>query len=310
MSEINLLKRCLGLNNKNDPSALIADPEEGVCELAVAYNVDIDRSGKRITRKKGNTRVYTGKWHSLYPFSNNCLAVADGNLVALHKDKSYTVIQDIDSIARVSYVTIGDRAYFSNGIDKGYVIETERFPWEFTEYVGPPTDKHLVGPPTGHLIEIHSGFMFIAIDNFIFYSMPYNYHSYCLQDYLAFPSRINMLRAVKDGLYISDNTTTYYLNGYEPREFFQVVVADYPVISGTDVVIDGRKIGKGEILDRVIMWTGKEGICIGGPEGLFLNFTERKLIIPDSRSGAGVCIDDKYVCTLKSPAWSAIDGYT
>jgi len=310
MSEVNLFKQCLGLNNKNDPSELILDPESGLCELAVAYNVDIDRSGKRITRKKGNTRVYTGKWHSLYPFGNNCLAVVDGNLVALHKDKSYTVIQDIDPVAKVSYVTIGDRAYFSNGIDKGYVIETGSFPWEFAEYIGPPTDKHFVGPPTGHLIEIHNGFMCVAVDNVIFYSMPHNHHSYCMKDYSIFPSRVNMLRAVKDGLYVSDNTTTYYLNGHDPREFFQVVVADYPVIPGTDAVIDGRKVGKGEILDRVIMWTSKEGICLGGPEGLFLNLTERKLVIPDSRSGAGVCIDDKYVCTLKSPTWSAVDEYT
>jgi hypothetical protein len=310
MSEVNLLKQCIGLNNKADPSNLIADPESGLCELAVAFDVDIDRSGKRISRKKGYTRVYIGKWHSLYPFGNNCLGVSKGNLVALHKDKSYTVIQDIDPVAKVSYVTIGDRAYFSNGIDKGYVIETESFPWGYSEYIGPLTDKKLVGPLAGYPIEIYNGFMCIAVDNFIFYSMPFSYHSYCLKDYSAFPSKVKMVKAVKDGLYISDETTTYYLNGNDPREFFQTIVADYPVIPGTEKIIDGQKIGKGDILQRVIMWTSREGICLGGPDGLFLNLTMDKLIIPDSSSGAGICIDDKYVCALKSPAWSTVDGYT
>ena len=309
MSKVNLFKQCIGLNNKDDPSGLMADPESGLCELAVAFNVDIDKSGKRITRKKGFTRVYTGKWHSLHPFGNNCLGVADGNLVSLHKDKSFTVIQDIDSIAKVSYVTIGDRAYFSNGIDKGYVIGEDSFPWEVAEYVGPPTDKHFVGPLAGHLIEIFNGFMCIAVDNFIFYSMPHSYHSYYMQDYSAFPTRITMLRAVKDGLYVSDETTTYYLNGNDPREFFQTIVADHSAIAGTDVIVDGKKIGKGDIPDRVVMWTSNEGVCIGGPNGLFLNLTIDKLVLPTALTGAGVCIDDKYVCTLKSPAWDTVDGY-
>ena len=300
---MNLFKKCLGLNNKNDPSDLILDPEEGLCELAIAVDVDIERSGKRISRRKGYTRVFTGRWHSLYPFGDNCLGVADGNLVALHKDKSYTFIRAVDPVAKVSYVTVGNRVYFANGIDKGYIFETENFPWEVNEYVGPSTDKKLVGPPIGSLIEIYNGFMFVVIDNFVFYSMPHNYHSYCLQDYLAFPSRVKMVRAVKDGLYISDSTKTYYLNGYDPREFFQTVVSDYPAVAGTDKVVDGRELGGGEILHRVIMWTSKEGICLGGPDGLFLNLTKDKLVLPDSQSGAGICIDGKYVCTLKSPSW-------
>lgn len=304
MSEVNLFKQCIGLNNKADPSDLIADPESGLCELAKAVDVDIARSGKRISRRKGYTRIFTGKWHSLFPFGNNCLGVADGNLVALHRDKSYTIIQDIDASAKVSYVAVGDRVYFSNGIDKGYVIGTESFPWEVAEYVGPPTDKLLVGPLAGHLLENYNGFMFIAVENFVFISMPFNHHSYCMQDYLAFPSRVRMLRAVKDGLYISDDTKTYYLNGADPREFFQTIVSDYPAIPGTDVIVQGAKIGKGDILERVAMWTSQEGICIGGPEGLFLNFTEGRIVLPDSAQGAGICIDDKYVCIMKSPNWA------
>jgi len=110
-----------------------------------------------------------------------------------------------------------------------------------------------------------------------------------------------MVRAVKDGLYVSTEYNTYYLNGYHPKEFFQTKVADYPAILGTDVLIDGRKIRSGEIKDKVVMWASTEGICIGGPEGLFENLTERKLVYPSANIGAGVCIDDRYVCLLKSP---------
>jgi hypothetical protein len=298
MSEVNILKQCLGLNNKVDPSDLIADPESGLCELAVAADVDIESSGRRISRRKGYTKVYAGKCHSLFPFGNICFVVIEGYLSILYPDFSYKTLIEIED-RRISYVEVGNRVYFMNGSDKGYIEDEVVYPWEFIDYSGPSTTKVFEGPPLGHLLELYNGFMFIAQDNILWHSRPFKYHAFYLHgDYVPFNSRITMMRAVKDGLYVSTESDTYYFNGYQPKEFFQVKVADYPAILGTDVLVDGRKIEGGDIKDRIVVWTSSKGICIGGPEGLFKNLTERRLMYPSANCGAGICIDNRYVCTL------------
>lgn len=295
-----VLSNCLGLNNKIDPARIAFDPEKGLSELAVAYNVDID-SSNRISRKKGYTEVLDGPSHSLFPFGNICFAVVDDYLTILYPDFSSKTLIEVGE-ERVSYVAVGTRVYFVNGSTKGYIEDEAVYPWEYIEYPGPTTTKVFVGPPVGHLLEVYNGFMFIAQENVLWRSRPFKYHAFYLHgDRNLFSHRITMVRAVKDGLYVSTEYDTYYLNGYHPKEFFQTKVANYPAISGTDVLVDGRKLRSGEIKDKVVMWTSTSGVCIGGPEGLFENLTERKLVYPSANVGAGVCIDDRYVCLLKSP---------
>jgi len=158
--------------------------------------------------------------------------------------------------------------------------------------------------------------MFVAQDNVLWYSMPFSYHSFDLnKGNLVFPSRITMVKSVvssfaeRGGLYVSDENKTYFMSGMRPKEFIQIEVADYPAVEGTGILIDGRKVGKGDVQNNVIMWVSTEGICLGSPDGVFMNLTERKLKYPKANSGAGVCIDDKYVCTLKAPSWTSADGF-
>lgn len=297
-----VLSNCLGLNNKVDPARILFDPERGLSELAVAYNVDIDASN-RISRKKGHTEILDGSSHSLFPCGNFCLVVRSGQLSLINLDYSCDTILSVDKDARMSYVEVGSRVYFTNGYEKGYIEDRTFHPWEYVDYPGPVTTKTFVGPPLGHLLEVYNGFMFIAQENALWHSRAFKYHAFHLHgDHNLFPHKITMVRAVKDGLYVSTEYDTYYLNGLHPKEFFQVKVADYPAILGTDVLVDGRKIRSGEIKDNVVIWTSTKGICIGGSEGYFENLTERKLVLPSVNVGAGICIDDRYVCALKAPS--------
>ena len=294
-----ILSNCLGLNNKVDPVRLRFDLEKGFFELAVALNVDIG-SGFRINRRKGYTRVVSGRCHSLFPYENEHLVVKDGMLSILDSEYSCKGILEVDQTAKISYASGGKRIYFTNGYQKGYVEESIAYPWEFVEYVGTTTTRVYEGPPLGHMLEIYNGFMFIAQDNILWYSRPFAYHAFCLRDgYFIFDSRIRMLRSVKDGLYVGTENKVYYLKGFEPKQFFQFVITDYPVIEGTDTLIDGRKIEGEEIMDNVVIWTNKDGICIGGPDGMFKNLTEGRLVLPDSGRGAGTYINDRYICTWR-----------
>ena len=295
---ITLLNSCSGLNNKVDPVRISFDPEKGLSELAVAYNVNVDRTG-RISRRKGYTKRLDGICHSLFPYEEGFLVVRNGMLSILNPDYSCEGVCSVNKKAKVSYVSVGERVYFTNGYEKGYIEGRKYFPWEFIEYVGPPTTRVFYGPPLGSLLEVYNGFMFIAQDNVLWYSMPFSYHSYCLKgDYVIFDSKIRMVKAVKDGLYVSTENDTYFLNGSNPKEFFQENVCNYPAIEGTEVLIDGRKIGNGSIKEKVVIWASTKGICIGGPNGLFENLTERKLVYPNANKGAGTLIEDRYICTL------------
>ena len=296
---ITLLSSCSGLNNKIDPVRLRIDPDRGLSELAVAYNVDIDSSG-RINRRKGFKKVVDGECHSLFPYENGYLVVRNGVLSYLDHDYSCHGICLLKGSGKVSYAPVGDKVYFTNGYQKGYIKGKEVFPWEFIEYVGPPTTRVFYGPPLGHLIKVYNGFMFIAQDSVVWYSMPFSYHSYCLsEDYILFDSKIRMLNAVKDGLYVSTENGVYYLRGSDPRKFIQLRVCDHPAIAGTDTIVDGRKIGNGEFGENILIWASGKGICIGGPEGVFKNLTERKLVYPSYNEGAGTCIDNRYVCLMR-----------
>ena len=295
-----VLNTCLGLNNKVDPVRIKFDPESGISELAVAVDIDIDSSG-RISRRKGYERVLSGAGHSLFPYNNICFVVVDSSLTILYLDFSTkTLLQVTDS--RMSYCAVGTRVYFANGYEKGYIENEVVYPWEKGTYVGRDTTKELYDPPIGQLLEVWNGRMFVAQEDALWYSERFNYHAFAFgENYVSFPGRLRMVRAVKDGLFVSTEKETYFLGGMTPTSFAQLKVADYPAILGTDILVDGRKLRGGEIVDRVVMWTSTEGICIGGPGGMFENLTERKLVYPSANVGAGVCIDDRYVCLLKSP---------
>jgi len=47
------------------------------------------------------------------------------------------------------------------------------------------------------------------------------------------------------------------------------------------------------------MWASTKGICVGTPDGRLINLTSRRLDYPGAIFGAGICFDDRYVCTLE-----------
>ncbi len=291
-----VLDRCLGLNNKTNPKRLIAG--DGKYELAQAINVNITQDGA-IERRKGAYRKLTGSFHSLFTYKNICYLVKDNVLSYMREDFD---VKDLVYVGdkKVSYVGVGDRVFFSNDDKNGYIKGLTYYPWEKGEYIGPATTKEFYGPPVGHLLEIYNGFMLVAQGDVVWYSLPFNYSLfYYGGDYIPFSSRIRMLRSVKDGIYVSTEEEILYLKGDNPKEFSLIKMTDYPAVEGTDIVIDGRKLRGGEILEKVIIFCAQEGICIAGPKGVFENLTNRRLVCPKSSEGAGLCIDDRYVCTLR-----------
>jgi hypothetical protein len=296
---IPIFRGTTGLNNIIDPARIKYDPDTGIQELAIAVNVDID-SSLRASRRKGYTQVLAKGAHSLFSCGNYCLFVSGDALCVLDQGYSWTAIRNVTNNARMSYVNVDNEIYYANGYENGVVRDRISYAWVGESYVGPTTTRTFSDPPIGHLLEIYNGRLYIAQGKILWYSEPFAYSWYDLaRSYIPFADRITMVRAVKDGLYVSTEREVFFSGGGHPTEFGRTHIADYPAIEGTDLIVDGSKIGRGDVSDRVAMWASTKGICTGGPGGYFRNLTERRLIYPYARYGAGLLKHKKYICTLE-----------
>jgi hypothetical protein len=155
-------------------------------------------------------------------------------------------------------------------------------------------------PPTGYLLELFNGIMLIAQDNVLWYSEPFAYSWFDLaKNYIQFSDRLVMVKAVQGGIFVSTEKETFFYKGEAVKELQQLKVADYPAIEGTEASVSASKVGDGGISGLAVVWASTKGICFGGPDGYFRNFTMRKLTYPAARYGAGLIKDGKYICLLK-----------
>jgi hypothetical protein len=92
-----------------------------ITDLAVADNVDLDKSGK-LTRRDGYTVAKTDPHaHSLWADDSGLLALymAGTQLKKLNTDYTSTTLSTVTSAGRMAFCRANDSVYFSNGVDKG-----------------------------------------------------------------------------------------------------------------------------------------------------------------------------------------------
>jgi len=298
---ITLFKGTTGLNNVVDPVRIMFDPESGMCELAEAYNVDIDISG-RVSRREGLTATArTESAHSIFCDGGDCLYVSGTSLYKLNKDYSRTGLRSgLTTGAKMSYCQIADRIYYTNGFENGYVLADASYAWQASDYVGPVTTKVVSSPPVGHLLEYLSSRIYIALNDCIIYSEPFAYNWFAMaSNFISLPCRPRMMRAVDDGLYVGLDDSVVFLGGKSPQEFIYTIVSYSPVVTGTDVKINGEKFGKGEMTGKLAMWTALDGIYLGASGGKVINLTKEKLVYSESQIGCSVFKDNKFITLLK-----------
>ena len=87
-------------------------------------------------------------------------------------------------------------------------------------------------------------------------------------------SRITLLSAVEDGIYVSDQERTYFMGGGDPGEAVLIDKADYSAIPYTEQKIDAPRIGNLGLSGSAVLWASGMGICLGVAGGQFKNLTE------------------------------------
>ena len=113
----------------------------------------------------------------------------------------------------------------------------------------------------------------VANGSIIFYSDVAKIEQYePSKNYVPLLGIITMMKAVDNGVYISDGKSTYFASGLDFQGATLETIADYPALAGTAQYIDAG-VKKGSVI-----WMSPNGICMGGPSGAFENITEDRYL--------------------------------
>jgi len=302
--QINFFRGALGLNTRAAPSRLVADPETGMCELAQAINVDVDQFYRICRRPGAKGTICSVSAHSLFTALNHTVFVSGTDLCRLENDYNHTVLANLTSESRMSYLHLPDMIFFSNGQDKG-VIDLDTWsvhPWEAGTYHGPRTDREFHSPPPGQLLEIYLGRIFIAANDVVWYTEPYAYHwvDYS-ENFLVQSSWVTMLRAVNGGMFIGTTTGLFFLQGNFER---LDRISSAAVVIGTDVLCEKDDLQR-DLVEGIrqtgpgIICTSNEGILFLGEGGFVRNLTKDRLEYPVQNEGTAYISEGKYVVIME-----------
>ena len=156
----------------------------------------------------------------------------------------------------------------------------------------------------GHLIEYFNGRLYVARDNEIWFSDPMALmRTDRRRNFKQLPSRITLLSAVEDGIYVSDLERTYFMGGGDPGEAVLIDKADYPAIPHTAQKIDAARIGGLGLSGSAVLWASRMGICLGAAGGQFKNLTEEHFRLQGQpSSGASILRKEngfyQFVCMI------------
>jgi len=273
------INKILGIDNTSDLAKLITRKDGGAF-VREAENVDIDDEGMPHRRDGyGNIVVTSTGVQSLWSDGEVCLFVKKTSFYKLGKDFSTQteLIYNVDPTDRMSYVSVGDRVYFSNNSINGYYSKQDGITHPFTN----PSQTFKIQMIGGHILEYYNSRLYSARDRILFYSdatvidrMDYRKNA------IPFPNTITMVKAVKDGIYVGilgndDDSAAgvYFLGGNDPSTFSMTRLLDTGPIDGMSITVDGDNIGRGDS-GKTVYWLASDGIYKGYPEGHAIQMQE------------------------------------
>jgi hypothetical protein len=254
-------RKFLGIDNTVEDPSRIPPGEESF--LTEGLNIDIDDTKMPHRRGGYGEPVYrASRIHSLFSYSGVVLFVQGTDLKKLMADYSASVVRSAVGEARMSYVGVQERIYYTNSSVIAYVKDGVSY--EFPE----PNQTFKSRMKAGQLIEWFNGRLYVARGGVLWYSGPmYPGVTDERRNFKNLGGYITMLRAVLDGLYVSNEKKTFFLPGSDPGEMSLQEVSDEPAIFGTDVKVDGSAVGRNVQPGPVVLWLSESGISVGLPGG-------------------------------------------
>jgi len=298
-----LIKGSTGLNTVVDPVRVDYDWRTGISDLAVAVNVSIDQS-KRINRRTGRTLKQSGDCHSMFCDGGECVFAKDSKLYSLGSDlTSNSLLTSLSTNDFLSYAQVGDRIYYTNGLDLGYVEEGANNTWaKTTDYVGPTSRRYLEGPFAGNHLAYRDGRMFISKDNVVWYSEYLSVDWYRkAKNFIMLDSFVRMIKPVRDGIFVSTEKKIYFFHGETAPTFAKKTVASYPALEWSECIeyLDGESFPDLGFSGPCALWVTAEGAMVGSPTGAVKNLNREKVIYPSGTRGRSLVRGLNFIHTLE-----------
>lgn len=286
MKTVTILRKCTGLNIVVDPVDLEFNPEQGTSDLSECMNVSIAPSG-RSGRSDGYIKVQDlVDGHSGFCDGGDAFIAQGTSLYHIGTDDSLTGIRSNLSGDRIAYLQHGDRTYYSNGVQNGVIHNGISFSWEVDEYNGPDSNIQwcTTVPKFSHMAQL-SGRLYGSYKNMLMWSEPYKFGLYSFKHIKMFSTEIKMIKAVAEGLFISDIKSQYFLKGLDPTTMILQKVANYPAYEWSDAIdyVEGLEIGLNNP-GLCALWLSPEGVCLGTSTGQLINLNKEKIIYPENGS--------------------------
>jgi len=275
----------VGLDNVHAENDIGFDKDTGVTALSKAVNVVIDESAAgrpRISRCKGFTELVTGDYNSGWSDGEMAYCQKGTAIYRMNPEGTFTGVRSNMTGARVAFVRHGERVYYSNGVQNGYIIGATSNAWVAETYSGPTTQTHFSAAPKARCLAVFNGRMYLsdfAEPDVLYWSEPTQPGLYNLVPSHRVIDKgrpILMIAPVNSGdagMFISTDKATYFVTGAPDIKIRQV--AGYPAYEGGVVQkkYSCRSLGIDMNGDAVV-WRATTGLCAGLPDGTMLNLTD------------------------------------
>lgn len=206
-----------------------------------------------------------------------------------------------------AFSQVNDIIVMSNGVDF-IVIEGGAVATPFV-----PVDPFKVRMSPGRLLEFYNGRLYAALGNVLYCSDSLDTQGGIeqmdeRQNVVAvFSSEITLLKRVDGGLFVSDESETFFLQGADPvidQGFSQRTIFLYPAVAGTAAPISPGQLGS-EAQGDAAIWVSEKGVCVGLPGGSAVNLSDGTFSPPQGRRGGAVVREENgqvhYLCVMRDP---------
>lgn len=269
----------MGAVNVVDESNL--DISKGEC--AEILNMMPDNTGE-VASRPGYTSALAGSFHSLWSNSKDKSFVVSAGYLCSFNGTATTQIRLVHPSAIMAYAEVNDVVVATNGYD--YVIIEDGI-----GYAADPLDEdHMISPPAGKHICFYNGRVYIARENVLYCTLPFNVDT-CDERAYKIPitqDDITGIKATNNGIYVGTTKEIFFLSGDDPfaGEGFKLIkLADYGLISYCIAEVPCEDTEKKEDRSIVIMMMTHRGVCHGS-RGSFDNKSAGVYSVPMATFGA------------------------
>ncbi len=143
-------------------------------------------------------------------------------------------------------------------------------------------------PLPGQCLVAHKGRLWVASGSVVWFTSVQSPHwLFPTTGYYQFESDVTMLGATEDGLYVGLYDRVYYLQGNDPLDMKQRLVAGVGAVSGTGMELPyDLFLGEGAFPTRQCAWWDQDGFwCVGKPGGIIVRPFQSRFSAGASTSG-------------------------